>query len=223
MEINKSSFLQKFCGQWWINLMYVLGAIMLVLTIVYGSTWDTPRLVAALFVIVLPLHVFEELQFPAGFHIMLNTVQKSKDPNIGPENRLSDMVTNLGAEIIFIGFFIWGNNIAITIAFVIFGFGEALAHTIYGTLIWKHFKSRGKKTIYGPGSITAYFTQLPISIYALIWLSKQAVATSDIIIGILIILFIMSVLIRLPMMVFGGKKYPEFAYTSAGYFKKFLK
>jgi len=223
MEKMKTNLLQKFCGQWWINLMYALGAIMLVLTIIYGSTWATPRLLAALFVIVLPLHVFEELQFPAGFHYMMNTVQKSEAPNVGPENRLSDMVTNLGAEIIFIGFVVFGGNLATSVAFAIFGIGESIVHTIFGILIWKHFKSNGKRTIYGPGSLSAYFTQLPISIYAIIWLSTQAVATSDIIIGIVIIMLIMGLLIRLPMMILGGKKHPEFAYESAGYFSKFLK
>jgi len=223
MEKTKGSWLQKFCGQPWITLMYALGAIMLVLTIIFGRTWETPRLLAALFVIVLPLHVFEELQFPAGFHYMMNTVQKSETPNVGPENRLSDMVTNLGAELIFIGFFIFGGNIATSVAFAIFGIGESIVHTIFGILIWKHFKSKGKKSIYGPGILSAYFTQLPISVFALTWLSTQAVATKDIIIGVVIIMVIMGVLIRLPMMTLGGKKHPEFAYDSAGYFSKFLK
>jgi len=223
MNIRTNNLLQKFTGQWWINLMYALGAIMLVLTIIYGNTWEVPRLLAALFVIVLPLHVFEELQYPAGFHYMMNTIQKSEEPNVGPENRLSDMVTNLGAEIIFIGIFIFGGSIATSIALAIFGIGETIVHTIFGILIWKHFRNKGKKTIYAPGSLSAYFTQLTISIFAIMWLSTQKVAASDIIIGIVIIALIMDVLIRLPMMLLGGKKYPEFAYDSAGYFSKFLK
>ncbi len=223
METNKNSLLQKIWGQWWLNLMYALGIIMLVITVIYGSTWEVPRLLAALFVIVLPLHVFEELQFPAGFHYMMNTLQKSGAPNVGPENKLSDLITNLGAELIFIGFVIFGGNIAIAISLAIFGIGESIVHTIFGTLIWKHFKSKGKKTFYAPGSFSAYFTQLPISIYAVIWLSTQTVAVNDIIIGILIIMLIMGLLIRLPMIIVDGRKHPEFAYESAGYFSKYLK
>lgn len=203
--------------------MYALGAIMFVLTVIYGSTWETPRLLAALFTIVLPLHVFEELQFPGGFHYMLNTVQKSEAPDVGPENRLSDLITNLGAEILFIGFVAFGGNLATSVSLAIFGFGQTIIHTLFGIIIWRHFKSKGKKTIYGPGTLSAYFTQLPISIYAVIWLSTQTVATSDIIIGIVIIMLIMGLLIRLPMIILDGRKYPEFAYESAGYFSKFLK
>ena len=59
MTTSSESFLVKLSGQWWINVVYGLGAIALVATLVHGSTWEPPRLVAALFAAGLALHVLE--------------------------------------------------------------------------------------------------------------------------------------------------------------------
>ncbi|WP_455616668.1 hypothetical protein [Eisenbergiella sp.] len=41
---------------------------------------------------------------------MMNLVQKSDRPNVGPMNKLSDMVSNFGGEILFLLLTIWGGN-----------------------------------------------------------------------------------------------------------------
>lgn len=213
----------KVAGQWWITLMYVIGAAMLVLVVVFGAGWEPPRVIAALFAIALALHVLEELHYPAGFHYMLNSIQNSEAPEVGPENRLSDLITNLGVQLLIVVVVIVGGNLAITVAFVIFGIGEAFVHILFGFLIQRKLKTRGKRTIYGPGTITALLGFLPIAVYAWVWLSTQSVGVWDIVIGVVIIALIMGLMIRLPMILIDGRKRPELAYSSTGYFAKFLK
>ena len=223
MTTSSESFLVKLSGQWWINVVYGLGAIALVATLVHGSTWEPPRLVAALFAAGLALHVLEKLNYPAGFHYMLNSIQNSEQPEVGPENRLSDLITNLGVQLLIVAVMIAGGNKATTVAFVLFGIGESIVHLLFGVLILRKLRHKGKRTIYGPGTITALLAFLPAAIYAWAWLTTQTVGAWDIAIGVLIIAFTMGIMIRLPMMLIDGRNHPELAYTSTGYFAKYLK
>ncbi|GAB3605599.1 HXXEE domain-containing protein [Conyzicola nivalis] len=223
MTAFSNPFWVRVAGQWWITTVYLLGGLALALVLIFGSTWEMPRIVAALFAVTLALHVLEELNWPAGFHYMLNSVQKSKTPEIGPENRLSDLITNLGVQVLIIGVVIVGGNIATTIAFLIFGIGEAVVHLLFGFIIHRKLKPRGKRTIYGPGTVSALVGFLPVAIIAWVWLGSQSIGGWDIAIAILIIAVMIGVLIRLPMIVIDGRKYPELAYKSLGYFTKFVR
>ena len=76
---------------------------MLNVLIINWGVWDVPQKLMCLLAVFLPLHVFEELTWPNGFHFMMNKlIQKSDNPLAYPENKLTDMVTNFGAEIMFI-------------------------------------------------------------------------------------------------------------------------
>lgn len=180
-----------------------------------------PKRFLCLLAILLPLHVFEENTFPAGFHYMLNLVQHSDRPNVGPMNRLSDMVSNFGGELLFLAFFLWGGNVGSCILVAFFGIGESIAHTLFGIITLKKLKSQGMKTIYGPGLATAYLTLLPLSVFAIRWLTAQTIMLTDAITGVFLILCVVVLLIRIPMMVF-GKYQPEYAFSSSGYFQKYV-
>ena len=130
------------------------------------------------------------------------------------------MVSNFGAEIVFLILLIWGGNVGSSILVAFFGICEVVAHTIFGTLTYQKLKHKGMKTIYGPGFATAYLTLLPLSVYAIIWLSAQTVRAADIMTGVVLIAGIIALLIRVPIMVL-GKFQPEYEFESSGYFKKY--
>ena len=99
----KKTLLNKWCEQPWLHATYLLGIIMLNVLIIKWEVWSIPQRLMALLTIFLPLHVFEELAWPNGFHFMMNKIiQKSDNPLAYPENRLTDMITNFGAELLFI-------------------------------------------------------------------------------------------------------------------------
>ena len=146
----KKSLLNWWCGQPWLHATYFLGIVMLNVFIINWGVWDVPQKLMCLLTIFLPLHVFEELTWPNGFQFMMNKLmQKSDNPLAYPENRLTDMITNFGAELLLIVLtFITpmlGNKGVVFAVF--FGIGETVVHTIFSIITLNHYKSKGKKTL----------------------------------------------------------------------------
>ena len=214
------AMLVKWCGKPWLIATYAIGLVLVVLAAFQWSGWETPRRLLCLLAILLPLHVFEENTFPDGFHCMMNLAQNSAQPNVGPMNRLSDMISNFGGEIIFLLLLLWGVNIGSCILVAFFGLGESFVHTLLGIRMYRRLRDKGMKTIYGPGLASAYFTLLPLSIWTIVWLRGQTVTALAVLTGILLIAAIIVLLIRIPILVF-GKYQPEYAFSSSGYFRKF--
>jgi hypothetical protein len=158
--------LNKWCGKPWLIAVYAVGLALAVTAAVRWNVWGTPKRILCLLAILLPLHVFEENTFPDGFHYMMNLAQNSDRPDLGPMNRLTDMVSNFGGEVLFLLLFLWGGNVGTSILAAFFGIGESIVHTILGAATHKKLKSRGMKTIYGPGLATSYLALLPLSVYA---------------------------------------------------------
>jgi hypothetical protein len=170
---KKTSALSKWCGRPWLITIYAVGAAMLVPAAFLWSLWSPAERSIWLLTILLPLHVFEENTFPDGFHYMLNTVQKSARPNAGPMNRLTDMISNFGAELLFLLLFALGGNTATLVFAVFFGIGEAAAHTAFGIITRKRLRERGMRTIYGPGLATGIpHAPSPVGIFRIF--SEQA-------------------------------------------------
>lgn len=217
---TRQTVLQRWCGKPWLMTLYVIGVLVLILAVFRWGQWETPRRILGLLAVLLPLHVFEENTFPDGFHYILNLVQRSERPNAGPMNRLSDMISNFGAEVLFLVLLPWGGNAGTCIFAVFFGIGEAAAHTVFGVLVRRKLRAGGMKTIYGPGLATAYLTLLPLSVYALYYLSGQAIRLPDVLLGLGLSAAIVVLLIRLPMMLF-GKFQPEYEFSSSGYFRRY--
>ena len=121
---------------------------MLNVLIIYWGVWSVPQKLKGLLSVFLPLHVFEELTWPNGFHFMMNKLmQKSDNPLAYPENRLTDMITNFGAELLFIVLTFLTpalGNKGVVFA-VVFGIGETFVHTIFSIVALNHYKSKGKK------------------------------------------------------------------------------
>jgi hypothetical protein len=139
---------------------------------------------------------------------------------VGPMNRLTDMISNFGAELLFLLLFALGGNTATLVFAVFFGIGEAAAHTAFGIITRKRLRERGMRTIYGPGLATAYLTLLPLSVYSAYSLSRQAVSLAGAAGGIVLSAAVVVLFIRLPIMTL-GKFQPEYAFESSGYFKRF--
>ena len=214
------TWLVKWCGKPWLAATYAIGLFLIVLAALKWNDWETPRRLLCLLAILLPLHVFEENSFPAGFHYMMNLAQNAREPNLGPMNRLSDMVSNFGGEVLFLLLLLWGGSVGSCILVAFFGLGESFVHTLLGVRIRRRLRDRGMRTIYGPGLASALCTLLPLSVWTINWLRGQTVRAADVLTGVLLIAGIVVLLIRIPIRVF-GKYQPEFAFSSSGYFRKF--
>ena len=63
---------------------------------------------------------------------------------------------------------------------ILFGFGETFVHTVFSILTLNYYKSKGKKTLYSPGFVTAWCLLLEVGIYAFYWLiTSESFVTSD--------------------------------------------
>ena len=222
----KKSLLNRWCGQPWLHATYFLGIVMLNVLIIYWGVWSVPQKLMGLLTVFLPLHVFEELTWPNGFHFMMNKLmQKSDNPLAYPENRLTDMITNLGAEILFIILTfltpILDNKGVIFVVF--FGIGETFVHTIFSIVTLNHYKSKGKKTLYSPGLVTAWCLLLEVGIYGVHWLVTSGTFVKSDLWGLAFVAFLIIFMIRIPFIISGKIKSTKYAYTEMGYFEKYEK
>ena len=219
-----NELLDKWCGQPWLHATYFLRIVMLNVLIINWGVWDVPQKLMALLAIFLPLHVFEELTWPNGFHFMMNKlIQKSDNPLAYPENKLTDMVTNFGAEILFIALTfltpMLGNKGVIFVIF--FGIGETFVHTLFSIITYRHYKSKGKKTLYSPGLVTAWCLLLEAGIYGIYWLTYSKTFVMEDLWGLALVAFLIIFLVRLPFIISNKYKTTRFAYSEIGYLEKY--
>ncbi len=221
---RKRTLLDWWCGQPWLYATYALGVVMLVVLVLNWGSWGVPQRLIGALCVLLPLHVFEELQWPNGFQFMMNKViQKSDNPLAYPENRLTDMITNFGAEVLFIVMLaltpMAGNMFVVFMAF--FGIGETLAHTIFTVASLRHYRGAGMRAPYTPGLATAALTLLPVGIASLHWLMTSGTFVLSDLWGILFVMFLIGFMIRLPFIISYRIKSTRFAYDDMGYFARF--
>jgi hypothetical protein len=190
----KKDKLYQWCDQLWLHVLYGIGIMMSCFLIVGWSESSIPSKMMYLLTIMVPLHVFEENTLPGGFFFMNNLGQKSDKPMMYPQNMMTNMITNLGAEIVFITVLIFADYIpnSAVVVVIVFGYAECIHHTMDGIRMYKKYAGRGKKTIYGPGTITSFAGLIQLSTYGLVWLTKQSVGVNEVIIGIGIILFVVT-------------------------------
>lgn len=174
--------LNWWCDRAWILLECLLAGVMMCLMLFCWETWGTDVKVICAVSILLPMHVVEEWVFPGGFHYQYNVgVFGSEVPDRYPMCRLSDMYTNLIGTVFFMvltfAAMANGNTVrpGILMATAVFAGMEALAHTLLGCKMYFRFKSRGKRTIYGPGSLTAYFGFAPLGVIAFYCIRGQQI------------------------------------------------
>ncbi|NHM15057.1 HXXEE domain-containing protein [Xiamenia xianingshaonis] len=225
-EGKKRTLLDWWCGKPWLYATYALGVAMLVALVLNWESWSVPQRLMGILCVLLPLHVFEELEWPDGFQFMMNKViQKSDNPLAYPENRLTDMITNFGAEILFIAMLVFtpiaGNMFVVFMAF--FGIGETIAHTVFTAASLRCYRAAGMRAPYTPGLATAWCTLLPVGIASLHWLITSGTFAVGDLWGILFVMFLIGFMIRLPFIISYKIKSTRFAYDSMGYFAKFEK
>lgn len=217
------SRLQKWCDQAWLYVVYLLGIIMGNVLLVKWAAWDVPQIFLCLLAVMIPLHVFEENTAPGGFFFMNNLGFKSGNPFAYPQSRLTNMITNLGAEIYVIVLTVFACKIgfAAIVMIIIFGILEVVNHTREGIHMFNRYKSKGKTTIYGPGMITSWICLLPMSVYGCYWLYEQGIDARDILVGIGLLLLMLVPFVLIPLGISGKVKSTKYAFKSAGYFDKY--
>ncbi len=219
--MNKTLF-QKWCARWWLYAVYAIGILMLVLLIVrWGNITMQQRLMGILAVLV-PLHVFEENTWPGGFCIQMNLAMRSPMPLRYPMCTWQDMFTNLAATVLVAVLALVPTTTGMVLLVCFFGIGESAIHTAMGILMLRKFRSQGKKTFYGPGSVSAYVTLLPLSIYSIWWITSQTLTVADCVVGIALIVFVIVGLIRIPQMISGRAKDPRYEFDGYEYFAQFM-
>ncbi|EDN8189259.1 HXXEE domain-containing protein [Listeria monocytogenes] len=214
--------LEKWCEKYWLYVLYMLGFLMAILLVVNWNNWSSHSILVCTMTIILPLHVLEEWKLPGGFHYQYNTFFSSDIPNGYPMNRLTDMITNFLAEILFIALIPFSSQSGILMGLLIFCVLEVIVHTVFGISMFKKFREKGKKTIYGVGSVTAYLGFGVLSIFLFVSLTNVTISAVDCFVALLLLLFMFGVLIFLPERLLKNKN-NKYAFNSTGYFEKFLK
>lgn len=228
IRIRKRCTLNWWCDRAWIAVEEAIAALMLIALLLNWKTWNGELKTLAFIVILIPLHVLEEWIFPGGFHYQYNLVVYRSDlPNTYPMCRLSDMYTNMLATIFYavltIICILKDGHVSpgILLGTSIFSVLELFMHTWMGTKMYHHFKPCGKKTIYGPGSVTAYLGFLPLGIFSFYYIKHQEITATDLSICIGVLLYIALICILIPENTIKSRNTP-YNFENAGYFERFL-
>ena len=223
----KNNRLNDWCKTAWLKCGLLLSALMIVLLLVNWNTWPTALKCVAAVAALVPIHATEEWIFPGGFAYQYNLfLNKSDNPNAYPMNRASDMVTVLGTTdmyvLLVLYFAMTGRTVPSGVLLGAAGFSalEVSVHTYFGIRAYGKFKSKGKTTIYGTGSITAYTGFLPLGCIMAWQIVSQGLSAQDV--GwCAVVLGIISILVFVPEAKFKDKNSP-YAYPNSGYYERFL-
>lgn len=219
----KKDRLRIFCDEIWLEIDYAIALLSLVGLVYYWPHLTTPTRVVWLLTLALPAHVFEENSWPGGFFYMNNRSFGSKDPMTYPQSALTNMITNLGAELAFLAWIPFADRIpnAMVVGVIFFCLMEVFNHTRDGVKFRRLLKDRGKQTSYGPGSATSYLLMLPLSAYGWRWLATQTVTGGQVAAGIGLVFLVLFPLVMVPLGISAKVQSPRFAFRDKGYFKKF--
>lgn len=211
---------KDFYSKYWLYLMYILGIITFILLCINWGNWTALQIGLALNAIVLPLHVIEEWKVPGGFHYAYNVMHGSNLTDRYPMSEQTDFITNFFAEIIFVIMFLYFPYAGFAIALMIFDLFEAIIHTHIGYQMYKRLKTQGKRTIYSPGSITAYLGHGLTAIFILISLFTVKLSLIDIVIAVVTLILSNLLLITWPEKYLKDENSP-YAFSDKGYFEKY--
>lgn len=223
---NTRTALDRWCDRAWIKFGCLIAGAMAILILANWTTWSTELKVTAAIAVLLPLHVVEEWVFPGGFHYQYNSMYKSDRPDRYPMCRLSDMATNLLITFLYVvltlAYAATGTvTTGIIMGTLAFCYIEVIVHTAIGIKMYRRFKEQGKTTIYGPGSITAYYgfgVLGVISTWCMIGRTPEIIDWV-ICLGILAFIGVLSILIVENTL---NKACDKFVFPSAGYYERFL-
>lgn len=217
-----------WCNRAWIKTGCAITFIMTALILINWRSWsDELKIVAAISALI-PVHVLEEWIFPGGFHYQYNSMFNSSELDRYPMCRASDMFTNFITTLFYVFLTVLSCiqgtvTTGVVLGTAIFCLLEFIGHTVFGTRMYLKFKSRGKTTIYGPGSITAYTGFTVFGIILLYTLSDRVITGRDVITAILLLLFITVFCILIPEGIIKKRYKDKYYFENAGYFERFLK
>lgn len=196
---------------------------MAIVLLLNWADWSIAQRLICLLAVAIPMHIFEENTYPGGFFFMNNLNFGSQQPTVYPQNRATNMVTNLGAEIVFILLTIKAVDMEpiVTVVVIFFGIVETVNHTREGIAMRSRYRARGKRTIYAPGLLTSLCPLLPMAIIGILWLKNNPFGATDILYGIGISLGIAVCLILIPFGISYKVKSAEFSFKNIGYFEKY--
>ena len=204
----------------WLYVMLVLGAGVLIATILHWNQWSAAqRLVAAIY-ILLPLHAWEEWKIPGGFGYQYNWFMANSDlPDRYPMNQLTDMITVFSAMWLGIIYLWIGAGPAILISQTFFAFAEVAMHSVFGYKMWRRFQAQGKRTWYNAGYFTAITGFLPLLVTGIVILDHMTLHAKDFL-GAFGLTLLLSAVTFLPERIIGKRENPYSFHP--GYYKKFL-
>lgn len=217
-----------WCDRAWIMFGNYITAFMTILILINWQKWPDELKVIAGIAALVPIHVIEEWVFPGGFHFQYNTfMYKSEQPDRYPMCRKSDMITNLGATALYMVLTlicvikgeVHTGMIMGTIGFCAL---EVFLHTLFGSIALFRYKNKGKTTIYGPGSITAYLGFGVFGVIMFYAMQGRTITTNDWIVCIIILAIIAFGCILIPENLI-KKKDNEYYFKSNGYYDRYLK
>ena len=100
---------------------------------------------------------------------------------------------------------------------------EVFIHTMFGIQMYQRFHVKGKQTIYGPGSITAYFGFGVFGVILCYQMVGRTITVTDWIVAALVVFVGVGIVCMLGPETIIKKRDNDYAFPSAGYFERFLK
>ncbi len=208
----------------WLYIMTLIAGVVLGCLICNRSVWSFQTKLFAFATMLLPLHVLEEWHFPGGFHTMYNLMQKSDKLDRYPMNRLSDMWTNFIGVIFGCIVLTVGVNPIFMFMQLFLCLAEVFGHTLGGIFSYNLFKSKGKKTIYTPGSFTTWFGYIPIAIGIVIsFFTEQSISLRQIPIALICSMLLGGFALSGMEKICKNENTPYGYDWGNGYFEKYLK
>lgn len=138
-----------------------------------------------------------------------------------PMSQVTDMITNFIPIIYCVVMLAIGMPYIVALSAFWFSIAEVLVHTLNGLFTKKHFKSKGKKTIYNPGLATTLFGFLPIAIAYIISFAHKMPTFKELLLSFLICIALGVICIPITEKLFKNKN-TKFPYNwGKGYFEKF--
>lgn len=218
--------LNWWCDRAWIKFLCIIASLMTGLILMNWNTWSTELKIIAAIAVLIPLHVLEEWVFPGGFHYQYNSFFGSALPERYPMCRLTDMITNLAGTILYIILTVLciirdEVSTGMILGTIIFCCLELIVHTVFGIFMYVKLKAKGKTTIYGPGSITAYWGFTVFGVILLYCMKGRTILSYDWIEAGIILLIIAVGCILLPENLL-KKKDTQYYFENNGYYDRFL-
>lgn len=214
----------KFWLSFWLYPMVAISGIIIGVTIYNWQNRELQQKLFAAATALLPFHILEEWYFPGGFHTMYNLMAKSDCPDRYPMNQMSDMWTNLIGIVFGCMVLIVGVTPLFCVMQLFLCCAEVFGHFSGGIYLYRHFRNKGKRTVYSPGMATTVFGYIPVAIGIIVsFFTQSAPTVTEFILAIVCGMVLGGVSLNIPEKLLKSKNTP-YGYTwGDGYLNKYIK